>query len=37
MIDYILIFLVGAVAGAVFHAAIKRFFAKKGISLPEKP
>ena len=37
MIDYILVFVLGAIGGAIFHAAIARFFAKKGISLPEKP
>jgi hypothetical protein len=36
MIDYI-IFLVGAVAGAIFHAAIARFLAKRGVNLPNKP
>jgi len=36
MIDYILVFLGGAVAGAIFHKAISAWFAKKNIVLPEK-
>jgi hypothetical protein len=36
VIEYIVIFLAGAVAGAIFHKAISAWFAKKHITLPEK-
>lgn len=36
MLDLVLTFLLGMVAGAIFHKAIAAWLAKKNITLPER-